>query len=306
MAILPLQLARVSNLLRTNVAMGSISRSQQELLGVQNELSSGKRLNSPSDDPGASAIAQQLRKTLEQRSAYADNIKQANDQLGEVDATLGDLNDLMRQAQTIASANVGSDVTPDQRASAAAVIQALYNQMLSLGNKQFEGVYLFGGDRSTTAPFVEEGGGVKFVGSPTVLANRYDENSNLPFMVDGEQVFGALSTRVQGSVDLSPTLGATTRISELKGATGVGVHLGSILLSDGTTSTAIDLTQADTVGDVVNSINNAGVGGITASITGQGITLNAAAGDDVSVNEVGGGTTARDLGILQITGGGGG
>src|SRR5204863_10175245 len=131
-------------------------------------------------------------------------------------------------------------------------------------------------------------------------------NSNLPFMVDGEQVFGALSTRVQGSVDLSPTLGATTRISELKGALGVGVHLGSILLSAGTTSTAIDLTQADTVGDVVNIINTAAVGGITASISGQGITLNAGAGDDITVGEVGGATTAKDLGIFTLTGGGAG
>src|SRR6185503_20764114 len=116
MAILPLQLARVSNTLRTNVATGTISRTQQDLLNVQNELSSGKRLNSPSDDPGASAIAQQLRKTLEQRQAYADNIKQAGDQLGEVDSTMADLTDLLRQAQQIASANVGSDVTADQRA----------------------------------------------------------------------------------------------------------------------------------------------------------------------------------------------
>ena len=141
-----------------------------------------------------------------------------SDQLGEVDSTMGDLTDLLRQAQQIASANVGSDVTADQRASASAVIQALYNQMLDLGNKQFEGVYLFGGDRSTTPPFVEEGGGVKFVGSADVLANRYDENSTLSFMVDGDAIFGALSTRVQGSVDLSPALSATTRLADVKGA----------------------------------------------------------------------------------------
>src|SRR5581483_8132295 len=153
MAILPLQLARVSNLLRTNVATGTIARTQQQLLDVQNELSTGKRLNAPSDDPGAAAIAQQLHKTLEQRQGFSDNIKAANDQLGEVDSTLGDLTDLMRQAQTIASANVGSDVTADQRASASAVVQSLYNQILDLGNKQFEGVYLFGGDRSTQPPF---------------------------------------------------------------------------------------------------------------------------------------------------------
>src|SRR5213596_2513274 len=103
MAILPLQLARVSNLLRANLASNQISRTQAQLLGVQNELSTGKRINSPSDDPGDSA--------LEQRKAYSDNLKQAGSQLGEVDSTLGDLTGLLQQAQTIASANVGSDVT---------------------------------------------------------------------------------------------------------------------------------------------------------------------------------------------------
>src|SRR5207237_8821784 len=117
--------------------------------------------------------------------------------------------------------------------------------MLSLGNKQFEGVYLFGGDRSTAAPFVEDGGGVKFVGSENVLENQYDENSKLSFMVDGSQVFGALSTRVQGSVDLSPALAATTRIAELKCAIGDGEHLGSMLRANAPTSVMAELSHAD-------------------------------------------------------------
>ena len=47
MAILPLQLARVSNLLRSNIASNSISRTQKNLLNVQNELTTGQRLVSP-------------------------------------------------------------------------------------------------------------------------------------------------------------------------------------------------------------------------------------------------------------------
>jgi flagellin-like hook-associated protein FlgL len=60
MAILPLQLARVSNLLRQNVATSTISKTQQQLLEVQNQLTTGKRLNAPSVDPVVAAIAQQL------------------------------------------------------------------------------------------------------------------------------------------------------------------------------------------------------------------------------------------------------
>ena len=108
MAIIPLQLARVSNRLRTSVASNAIARTQADLLRMENDLSTGKKLHSPSDDPGASALAQQLRKTLEKRQSYADNLKQAGSQLGEVDSAMGDLTNLLQEAQTIASANVGS------------------------------------------------------------------------------------------------------------------------------------------------------------------------------------------------------
>src|SRR5260221_9854518 len=232
MAILPLQLARVSNLLRSNLGTSNINRTQGQLLEVQNQLSTGQRLNLPSDDPGDSAIVQQLQKLLEQRTAYSDNLKHAQSQLGEVDSSLGDLSDLLQQAQQIASANVGSDVSADQRTSAAAIVKALQSQALSVGNKQFEGAFLFAGDRSTDAPFVEDVGGVKFVGDSNVLGNVYDENTKLPFMVDGAAVFGALSTRMKGSVDLSPLLTLTTRLADLAGASNAGVHPASIQLSD--------------------------------------------------------------------------
>jgi len=308
MAVLPLQIARVSNLLRTNMVNSQITRTQQKLLDVQNQLTTQKRVNQPSDDPGSSAIIQQLQKTLEQRTGYADNLKAASSHLSEVDSTLGDLSGLLRQAQTIASQNVGSDRTADERNSASAIIKNIFSQVLSLGNKSFQGVYLFGGDRSTDSPFVEEGGGVKFAGSSNTLENQYDENTVLSFMVDGADVFGALSTRVQGSEDLTPSVVAATQLSDLHGATDDGVRLGTISLSDGTTSQTIDLAGADTINDIITRINNAAVGGITATISsdGSGITLNASGSDDITVNEVGGGKTASDLGILTTSGAGAG
>jgi len=125
MSILPLQLARVSNLLRSDLGSSNITRVQKQLLDVQNQLSTGQRLNVPSDDPGDSAIVQQLQKLLEQRQAYADNIKHAQSQLGEVDSSINDLTDLLNKAKQIQSANVGSDVTPEQRQAAAAIIGSI-------------------------------------------------------------------------------------------------------------------------------------------------------------------------------------
>lgn len=301
MAILPANLARVSNLLRTNAAHGQIALIQRRMLAVQNELITGKRINVASDDPGDAAVVQQLHKTLEQRRGFLTNLTRAKNHLSEVESTVGDLSDLLQRAQQIASANVGSDVTPDQRAAAAAVVESLYGQALTLANKQFEGVYLFGGDRSTEAPFVSIGGGVRFIGSENVLHNAFDEGTSLAFMVNGAEVFGALSTRVQGDEGLSPSIAPATRLADLRGATGDGVRPGVITLSNGATTATIDLRTADTVGDVLAAINTAGVGGVTATVGAGGdqITLSAGPGDDITVLDVGGGTAASDLGVLQ-------
>lgn len=302
MAILPANLSRVSNTLRTSTVTSAITRTQQQMLQVQNELTTGKRLTSPSSDPGDAAIAQQLRKTLEHRAMYANNLKAASSQLSEVDSTLDDLTGLVQQAKDIASANVGSDVTPDARKSAAAVVDSLYNQALSLANKQLDGVYLFGGDRSTQAPFVSSAGGVQFVGSDRLLQNRVDEHFLSTFMVDGGAVFGAESTQVQGTADLTPTITASTRLADIHGTNGNGVQQTGLLLANGTVRVPVDLSTADTIGDVIDLINAAAVGGITASLGSDGHSLVITPGptETLAVEDHNGGTIASDLGILQV------
>src|SRR6266850_1722363 len=301
MSIIPLQLARVSNALQMNLSQRTITQTQRSLLDVQNQLSTGRRLTTPSDDPGDAAISMQIRKLLEQRVGFEDNLKQASSHLSEVDTTLGDMSDLLRQAQTLASANVGSDVSADQRAAAAAIVSSLYNQMLSVANKQSQGVYLFGGD-SGQAPFVSDQSGVRFVGSTSVLQNRFDESAILPFMVDGNEVFGALSSRIQGSANLTPVLTTGTRLAVLRGATYGGVNGGAIVISNGATTKTVDLSTADTIGNVIDLINAAGVGGITASIApgGAGLLLSATGADNITITDSGG-TCATDLGIVRAT-----
>lgn len=305
MAILPLQMARVSNTLRTTLTQRSLTRTQQALIEAENQVITGKRITRPSDDPGAAALALQIRKTLEQRQTYAGTLQYASSHLSEVDSTMGDLAQLLRDAQQLASANVGSDVTADQRREAATVVDSLYQQAISFGNRQFQGVYLFGGDSATQPPFASDLGGVRFTGSDRVLSNKFDESTLSPVMVNGNQVFGALSAPVQGSVDLSPRLTSDTRLCDLRGAGGEGVRLGSIRLSDGTNSAIVDLSQADTVGDVLTAINAAGVGTITASIAPDANSLRLTGlTADITVADLLGGTTALDLGILKTTGAG--
>jgi len=293
-------------LMKTSGTLDQINSTEQQLQDTQNQLSTGHRISQPGDDPGASAVVMQLQRTLGQQATYNSNLQKSQSQLSEVDSTLGGLSTLLTQAQTIASQNVGSDVSASARQSAAQIIQTLYSQAISTGNTKFEGSYLFGGDKSNQAPFVSVSGGVQFVGSTTILKNTADDNTLLPFQVDGASVFGALSSRVAGSANLTPRLTPTTRISDLRGATSNGVALGTIQLGNGTTTALVDVSHADNIQDVANSINAAAVGNISAAISGNHLVLSTTGTDNITVNDVGGGSTAASLGILQATGAGAG
>ena len=301
MSISPLQLARVPDLLSSMLSSTQINGTQQQLLNVEQQISTGNQFSQPSDNPGATAITMQLQRTLTQRNTYSTNLASAQSQLGQVDNSLSSLESLVQQAQSIASSDVQSDVTDAQRQADAQIVDSIYNQALGIANTQFNGTYLFGGDKNTSPPYVAANGGVQFVGSTQTLQTAVDSNTTVPFMVNPADVFGATSSQVQGSVDLTPNLTAQTRLSDLRGATGAGVQAVYIQIRNGLTSNIIDLSKADTIGDVVNAINAAGVGGITASISGNGLTLSGGATDNITVADVGGDTTADDLGILQTT-----
>ena len=301
MAVLPLNLARVSNNLRSNIALSQINTTETQLTNIQNQLTTGKIVNQPSDNPGSAALIQEIDKTLEKRDAYSSNLDSASTNLAEVDTTLGSVTDLLNQAQTLASANVGDQVTADDRAAAAAQVKSIYDQLLQIGNTSFNGSYIFGGSKQDKAPFVETDGGVQFVGSSKILSNDVDESSQAAFQVDGAQVWGALSSQVESANDLTPAVTTDTRLSDLRGATGNGVTASVITVSNGATSAKVDLSNADTLGDVVDAINNAAVGGVTASLSANGIQLNDAAGEDLTITDSDGGSTAADLGILTQT-----
>lgn len=307
MTSLPINLARVSSLLQMDMSTQQINSTEQQLQQTQQQLSTGERINQPSDDPGSAGIVMQLQRTMTQQGTYLSNLQSAQSQLSQVDSTLGTLNDLLTQAQSIASQNVGSEVSASQRQAAATIVQSIYSRAISIGNTQFNGSYLFAGDKAKDAPFVvSSNGGVQFVGSATTLQNAADDSTQLPFQVNGANVFGALSTRVTGSVDLTPSLTPTTRISDLRGANGKGVQLGTIQIGNGATTKLVDLSKADTVQDVVNDINAAGVGAITASLSGNHLVLSTSGADNITVTDIGGGSTAASLGILRTTGAGAG
>ena len=147
---------RVSTSNRFDATVDSLQRRQRDLADAQMQMSSGKRISRPSDDPAAVARVErmrvaQLRIEAEQRSVQ---ISRAAMVLAE--SALGQAGELMQSAREtiVAAGNPVYDAT--QRQALAEQLRQLRSQLLQLAN-QHDGAYgyTFGGNGSASAPIRE-------------------------------------------------------------------------------------------------------------------------------------------------------
>ncbi|GMV96678.1 MAG: hypothetical protein AMXMBFR83_10400 [Phycisphaerae bacterium] len=317
MAINPVNLVRVSNNLQTAALVESLRRNTLNLFLEQNRLATGNKLNTLSDDPATGSQALRLTEVLEHQNQVLANIRHANSMLSATDTAVGEIHDLLIQAHSLASEAVNTTFDQDQRDATAELIKGIIAQLVNVGNRKLGDVYLFSGQRSTTTPFTQITGGVEYHGDAGSLLTRVDNGPGQAAAVNlsGLELFGTLAAQISGYADLDPVLSADTRLADLGGTVGAGVQRGVIrvTLSSPPVGFPVDLSAADTLGDVVDQINAAAAAaGLTVgagnqfnaalNAAGNGLVLAVAAGT-ITVAESGQGVTGRDLGILGTAAG---
>lgn len=303
MAVVPINSGRVSSALVSDMVMGNMRRTQRDMLAEQTKLATGHRINVPSEDPFGAALTTSLQSLLERTTQVQENVGSVTSFLSASDSALSDLNDLITQAESLASENVGSTATTETRAAAAQVISAMIDEVVAVGNRQFAGRYLFAGHDTDAPPFEQVGAGVWYRGDAGEILSYVDSERTIASNVNAAEVFGTLSSQVTGVCDLDPRLTVDTLLRDLNG--GQGVSNGSIVVSDGTATSVVDLSTADNLQDVIDLIEQNGPAGIAVEINaaGNGLRLTQA-GADITVTEVEGGLTAHQLGIYSASGAG--
>ena len=144
----------------TDNAVTAMQDLQTQLARTQQQLSTGKRVLTPADDPSAAASILSLNQSASLTEQYLRNSNVAQTRLSLEDTTLSGASDVLQRVRELAvQANNGTMSASDRRAIAAEVSQ-LAKQLLGLGNTtDASGDYLFAGFKSTTQPFTDNGTG---------------------------------------------------------------------------------------------------------------------------------------------------
>ena len=183
---------------------------------------------------------------------------------------------------------------------------------MDIANAQFADLSVFGGRDGAEAsgrvfePFL---GGVRYTGAAENLRTLVGAFEPEAFTSNGVDAFGALSARVRSEVDLAPAASADVRLADVGGALGRGVRPGSVQLTVNGATVDVDLSFADTLGDVAERVNAAiaeaaPAAGVLA-VGPAGFELTGTGGNTVSLADAGNGTAASDLGLNRLTSTGG-
>ncbi|MBL0928177.1 MAG: hypothetical protein IBJ11_11090 [Phycisphaerales bacterium] len=251
---------RAPTLMGSMIALRHISGTQLSLLDVQTQISSNRRFQKASEDPVAAALITSLDRKLELTGQRERNLSHASSVLGTIDGSLGDLSDLLREAKTVASSQIGVGSDGATRAQQAAVIGSIIDRLYAAMNGKYADLSLFAGGR-TGGPALEAfGDGYRYLGDRSGLRTDLGPGIDFPITISANDVVGSLSARVSGDVDLNAAVTGGTRIDDLRGPrTNRALGALQVTINSGgpPVVVSVDLTGAETVGDVTARLESA-------------------------------------------------
>lgn len=197
---------RISTQMMYDQNMRGVSNAQGEWLRYGEQMSTGKRVNRPSDDPIAASQAVVLSQAQSQNSQYALARTFANQKVSLEENVLGQVTTAIQSAQEKIVYAANGTLSDDDRASLATDLQGLRDQLLNLANStDGNGRYIFAGYKTESAPFADAAGGVSYNGGDQAITQSVDAARVMTIGHTGTQVFNTITSNAVPEPDSSPS-----------------------------------------------------------------------------------------------------
>ena len=280
---------RVSTAGMHAATLGLLLDAQARLARTQEQIASGRRINSPADDPIGATRIESLTREIEAGRQYARNADAAGSRLKYEEQGLADLGGALDRVRELVLQASNATVDPGSRAMIRQEVAGRVQEMLDIANRQDgQGEYLFAGLAALTRPFERTATGVVYRGDQ---GQRYQAVGDTQRVADGDSG-DAVFQRVpggNGTFVTEPAAGNTGT-----GVIGVGNVLDAASWPGGTFTLRFVAADAWEVVDPATPTPNVVASGAYASgqaIEFAGISVEVsgepAAGDVFSVSDAG-------------------
>jgi flagellar hook-associated protein 3 FlgL len=296
----PMTAGRTSNPQARFRMLHQLANDDAAIQNLQNQLSTGRRVLTPSDDLPATVRVLSVQGSIERKEQYKENLQTTQSFLGTTDNTLASIHDLLTEARGISISAVDSTLSDAQRDAIVVELGNSIDRLMQLGNSKFRDRYLFAGGNLKSQPFAStEQDGIVYRGDFNKLYTAVDYNQTIAINSNPQDAIGVLSSGIVSEADLNPGIAPNMLLADLNG--GNGVPKGIIRLTNGVNNIDVDLSNANDLQDVMRQISSVTVGTreLTVSLNPNGLRINYADGfgGNLGVIDIGTGETAKYLGI---------
>ncbi|UCV08877.1 flagellar hook-associated protein FlgL [Dechloromonas denitrificans] len=271
---------RISTSMIFNNGTNGIQNLQSDWYKLQNQMSTGRRILSPADDPIGASEALLVSQSQGVNQQFLDNQATARSQLNYVETTLGSVTDNMLSIVELASDAGNTTYSAAQRSMVAEELKQRMSSLIGLANtRDGTGLYIFSGYQSTTEPFqinTAAAAGVAHSLGANTYVNYSGDAGKTELQVSASKTMATAESGLDAFVQVKDAQGVVTTKSLFDGVQNM------VEILDGTRPyTTADYTQA--LKDINSSLNH--VATVRASV---GARLNAldsltSAGEDVGV-----------------------
>lgn len=143
---------RVTNKMLANSFLSDMKTNLQNMKTLQQQMTSGKEIRRPSDDPFKAARAMQLNTDINANKQYKENITDTINWLDTTDTALGQVGDVLQRVRELLVSAGNASYGQDEKKAIKDEINEKMGELTQILNTNFDGKYLFGGTRGTTKP----------------------------------------------------------------------------------------------------------------------------------------------------------
>lgn len=171
---------RVTQNVFLNNIRSQLSRGGLRLLTAQEQVSTGRQINRPSDDPAGAFRVLNLRQLTAANSQFERNIDSLDANLSVAENVLGQTQEVLYRTLELAIQAANASVDKSQRAMIATEVTQQLDEVKRLANTQLGARHLFAGYLSDRPPFVRDidlAAGTGNAGSGTITAGTFDRDT---------------------------------------------------------------------------------------------------------------------------------
>ena len=177
-------------------SIDAILEHQGKLSKTQNQVATGKKFQTASEDPIGAARASGLERKLADNAQYGRNSNIIKSRLSNEEQTLADMTSVLQSARDSVLAGGNATLGPTERKMIANQVRQNLAALMDMANRQdSNGEYLFSGTSTATRPFAQGAAGVNYQGDQTMRQIRISSTQSLADVHAGVDAFMGIAER---------------------------------------------------------------------------------------------------------------